>query len=173
MNEFSQSEALELLVKKVYEYDLDLGGALQAAVAGGKDTRESKPVNDRRRKTQEYRKVSPFTEQEAVTIALEVIKSALIELPMIINQSLVNFKDTEVIEKPAMRIRRRDHFYRTEDDDALSESDADRSRIVVDLTSETQLETDSKDIIPLEYLSDVKLGELIELFETLKALAET
>jgi len=172
MNEkhYSLTEALELLIKKVTDFDQDLGKTLEVAITGGKDVLESEPPQDRRRKSQKYRKATPYSEEEAIGVALNVLKSAFIELPTIINETLKSFEEAEIVSTPAIRIRKRHILEEEKDTKKEPPKYSFQSPLAVDMTVETQLDSEQEDYAEIPWTDINGLNEVSTLIKELEYL---
>ena len=82
-HEYTASEALRHLVDKIAARDEQLATQVLAAVNAGRDVQEVERQG--RRKSRFYRHTVPYSPEEALEIALEVLSAHFIEQPRFIN----------------------------------------------------------------------------------------
>ena len=89
-HEYSPKTALQLLLRKVEEKDVELANLLQAAIDAGKDVFESEaPIDQKKRRM--YRKTVRFTDREALGVAIDTLKALFIEQPSFTNIAVDEF----------------------------------------------------------------------------------
>lgn len=95
-HDYTPKDALRLLLEKIGRQDPDLAKRIQVAVDEGKEIlqkvtepSESGKGPKRRRR---YWKIVPYSDEEAVQVALALIESHLLESRKMVNQSLDDFK---------------------------------------------------------------------------------
>ncbi len=91
-HKYIPEEALSILLRKLTDRDEMLGAAVQTVIDAGRDVSETVPAGYGRRKPRSYRKMVPFTHVEALLAALEVLRGYFVELPLLINSSIENFR---------------------------------------------------------------------------------
>ncbi len=91
-HEYTPDEALSVLLRKLTDRDEMLGATIQTAIDAGRDVLETVPMAYGRKKPRSYRKTIPFTHEEALHAAIEVLRAYFIELPLIVNSTIENFK---------------------------------------------------------------------------------
>ncbi|MEX1027067.1 MAG: hypothetical protein WD049_03530 [Candidatus Paceibacterota bacterium] len=85
-HDYTAREALDLLVNEITKVNKELASRIELAVNEGKETQilaPDQPTRGRRRRVARYyRKNEPFTDEEALQVALTVLKAHLIETRM-------------------------------------------------------------------------------------------
>jgi hypothetical protein len=106
-HEYTAGQALELLLGKLNERDETLAAHVRSAIDAGKDVKQRAPVRGRRRKQRVYRKAVPFTEEEALGVALDALQAYFVEQPLFINSAAQDFRTAVVREEREGRLRDR------------------------------------------------------------------
>ena len=96
IHHYSPDEALTLLRRKLQEQDETLATLVGDAINAGKE--DTFPIvnelfHDQAEKPHEYRKIVPFSSEEALQVALEVLQAYFIEQPLLVNEIAKNFAD--------------------------------------------------------------------------------
>ena len=111
IHQYSSEEALDTLMRKLQEQDEDLAILVRSAIDEGKETIitiESIHNRGRSKKSHEYRKIVPFTHEEALQVALKVLQGFFIEGPLLTNEIIRHFSDTsETHDVPEIQIELR------------------------------------------------------------------
>lgn len=96
---YTPKEALDLLLRKLRAADQHLARQIEDAINAGKDVEET-DLNSRRRlsrkKPRVYRRTVPFTEEEALRVALVALRAYFVELPSIANAAAASFETAAV-----------------------------------------------------------------------------
>jgi hypothetical protein len=93
---YTPSQALQLLMQKLRAKDEVLATHVQAAIDAGKDIEESEPAIDRHRKSRRYRKTVPFTEEQALQVAIGALRAYFVEQPLFLRTIAANFSEVAV-----------------------------------------------------------------------------
>lgn len=97
MHEYSPKEALDLVLENIAISSPQLFERMKAIIDGGKDVEIEEAVSgSRKKKPHVYRKDVPYTDEEALQVALTVIKSHLIDSRKIISAAISEFTETAV-----------------------------------------------------------------------------
>src|SRR6266540_2674208 len=92
-HEYTASQALDLLLRKLRERDNDLARHVQAVIDGGKDEEIlERKRSGGRRKPRAYRKTTRLTETEALGVALDVLQAYFVEQPLFVGSAEENFR---------------------------------------------------------------------------------
>lgn len=91
-NEYTDEEALATLIRKLEERDTALAVHVQGVINAGRDIEEREPVARGSRRLRTYRRTVPFSPDEALQTAVEVLRAYFIELPQIVNSTLDDFR---------------------------------------------------------------------------------
>ena len=95
-NDCTPSQALNLLLEKVGQADESLAARVKSALNAGKDVSQEEPARGRGRRARVYRKNAPYSDEEALVVALEVLKAHFVELPRIVNAAADSFRKAAV-----------------------------------------------------------------------------
>src|SRR5689334_924318 len=95
-NDYTARQALDLLMARILSASPDLAERIQNAVDSGRDVRmeaDEQPGSGRGRRPARrfYRKNVPFTDEEALCVAVQVLESHLIESRMLVNAAHTEF----------------------------------------------------------------------------------
>jgi hypothetical protein len=93
-HDYIPEQALETLLGKLRERDTTLEAAVRSAIDLGKDVTEEQRLG--RKRVRRYRKTVPFTHEEALHVALDVLQAYFAELPLCINSATENFRSAAV-----------------------------------------------------------------------------
>lgn len=93
--EYTPKDALALLLRLLEPKSADLTQRIRVAIDAGKDVQVEEPVSGgrgRQPRKRYYRKNEPYTDQEALDVAMTVLNSHLIEIRMLVNAAHAEFK---------------------------------------------------------------------------------
>ena len=93
-NDFTDRDALEVLVRRLRERSTELALSVQSAIDEGKDEVEE-PVGWRR-EGRPYRRTVRLSEREALLVAIRVLRAHLIEQPMLAAAANADFTSAAV-----------------------------------------------------------------------------
>ncbi len=84
-HEYTAVQALDTLMDRLRKRDEQLAEEVQAAIDAGKDVTKFEPglSGDRKRRT--YRRVEPFTPEEALRVAVAALQALFVEQPLFVN----------------------------------------------------------------------------------------
>jgi hypothetical protein len=82
-HDYTPQQALELLARKLSGEDQELAAQVQSAVNGGKDVQETERTG--KRNSRFYRHTVPYSPDEALHVALSVLRGHFIEQPLFVN----------------------------------------------------------------------------------------
>jgi hypothetical protein len=104
-NDYTAAEALHLLLERVAKAGDQPLSRVKHAIDSGKDVQEQQPNGKRRKRARTYRKHVAYSDEEAILVALGVLRAHFFELPVIVNSAIDAFKDTFVVTEPVGRHR--------------------------------------------------------------------
>jgi len=90
-HDYSPEQALQLLLRKLRAYDVQLAQQIQSAIDAGKDVKEE-DLTTRGRKSRVYRKTVRFTDEEALHVAVSALQSCFVEQALFVNSADKNFR---------------------------------------------------------------------------------
>jgi len=106
-HDYTSEEALKTLLRRVRERDKTLAERIRIAIDAGKDIRQTEtPVGRRQRAARTYRQKVPYSHEEALAVALDVLQSHFIELPMFINSAAADFEKAAAASPRPITVRR-------------------------------------------------------------------
>lgn len=136
--EYTSEAALELLMRKLTGLNPELAGRVQTAMDEGKDIQEVEPSRRRgKKKSRLYRKTVPYTDEEALTVALKALEAYFIQHPLFINSLHHNIAKT-IIGEPR---RSRYPWEKGQTFSVKKETEGIEKQVVVEIHTETQLRT--------------------------------
>src|SRR5262245_25895509 len=94
-NEYTPSEALNLLMQKLRSKNEALADIIQAAIDAGKDLEISEPKS-RGRGRRFFRKTEPLSHIEALEMGLHALESYFVEQPFFANSVIESFIHTTI-----------------------------------------------------------------------------
>lgn len=103
-HDYTPSQALSVLLEKLGRADETLAARVKSAINAGKDVQQEEPARDRRKRPRVYRKNAPYSNEEALAVALDVLRAHFIELPRIVNAAADSFRKTAI--GPKRRLHR-------------------------------------------------------------------
>jgi hypothetical protein len=127
---YNAEDALKLLLRKVGQIDRDLAVQLHAAINEGKDIRETEYLAANRVRT--YRRKLPYTHEEALQVALQVLNAYFIQQPQFANSV------HDDLFRSALGTPRQSRSSRTIDELVPASSDNDKA-VSIELRTETEL----------------------------------
>jgi len=157
-HDYTPEEALRTLLRKIEERDENLAERIRIAIDAGKDIRQTEtPVGRRQRAARSYRQKVPYSHEEALAVALDVLQSHFIELPMFINSAAANF------EKAAVGVpadtRRGQSPIRHEAEAVILKAQGEQKQLQIELQTETQLSPTNEDTLNLEPIPEAQIEE--------------
>jgi hypothetical protein len=148
-HDYTPEQALKTLLRKVRERDEILAERIRISIDAGKDIRQTEPPSGRRQRViRTYRQKVPYSHEEALAVALDVLQSHFIELPMFINSAAADFEEASV-GVPA-DTRRGQISIRHEAEALTLKDQGEPKQLQIELQTETQLSNTNEDIFNLE-----------------------
>lgn len=166
-HEYTPEQALEVLLRKLRERDATLEGIVRAPIDAGQDIIVTEPRRNGRGKPRIYRQTVPFTHEEALQVALDVLRAYFVELPLFINSTTENFKTAAVgiPRHQATPSRRAEN----EPERVEKEAQGIAKDVEIELETATQISRTPRETMPLEPLErlqvDDQLANLTRLAE--------
>lgn len=167
-NEYGSEEALGLLLAKLEERDGHLASQVRAAIDVGKDIQEREQAQERKGKQRIYRKTVRFTNEEALQVAMEVLRAYFVEQPFFVNSALDDFAKsgygvpTEgIVDRP--------------NDAATRRAEGPRGvgvpkEVEIELQTETQISKESDQMFALQPVSEEKLEQQLDQWQIVMEL---
>jgi hypothetical protein len=168
-HEYTAAEALRLLIDKVANADKDLAVRIQQAIDAGNDIQEEEKTSSGRKRKRVYRKHVAYTDEEALNVAINVLKAHFYEFPKIVNAAIDSFKDSRVGPTKRLLASEKGNItwdYSTELPDDLFEME---KSFEIEVETET---TQSKEQRPNQILKHYDPSSIGEIEERVKALRE-
>ncbi len=147
-HDYTAEKALQTLLRKVGERDEALTERIRIAIDTGKDINENETPNGRKQKTRTYRLKVPYSHKEALAVALKVLRSHFIELPLFINSASANFAEAAVGTPRGPQ--RQPTATRQVVEDITTMGAGAPKRLEIELQTETQLLNANEDVLNLE-----------------------
>jgi hypothetical protein len=95
-HDYTPAKALSVLLEKLVRADESLAARVKSAINAGKDIQKEEPALRRRKRPRVYRKNAPYSDEEAIDVALGVLKAHFVELPRTVNAVGDSFKKTAI-----------------------------------------------------------------------------
>jgi hypothetical protein len=146
LHEYESQEALELLMTKLRSRDEELAAEIQAAIDAGKDVAETEPIPGRR-KRHVYRRTIPFSNEEALQVAVTALQAYFVEQPMFVDAAAAEFAQAAI----GIPIGRQTFSPITlEKHEAVSlDKQGEEKRIEIEIQTETQIARAGEETLPL------------------------
>lgn len=145
-HDYTPEQALEVLLRKLKEREESLEAAVRLAIDLGKDVSEVQRIS--RRRTRKYRKTVPFTHEEALQLALDVLHAYFVDLPLCINSALENFRSVAMGASTQGRAR-----WGEEENRLITGGNAGEGKeIEIELQTVTQISRTQQETLPLKKL---------------------
>ena len=148
IHQYQPNQALDTLIRKIQErdvrLDINLAVLVRDAIDEGEEnilTIESDTIG-RSKNSHEYRKIAPFSPEEALQVALGVLRACFVEQPLLMNEVINYFTDAS--------------------------EDHDVSEIQIDLQTETQIEGEDSHEFTLIQIPDEAIEEQRRNLDSLK-----
>ncbi|HEX8174052.1 MAG TPA: hypothetical protein VF543_02915 [Pyrinomonadaceae bacterium] len=156
-HDYTPEQALETLLRKVGERDPILAERIRIAIDAGKDISETEVPRTRKQKPRTYRRKVAYSHKEALAVALGVLRSHFIELPLFINSAAANFAEAAIgIPEPT----RRQQAIMSHGSDALILKGAgEPKQLQIELQTETQLSNVNEDTLNMEPVAEGLIEE--------------
>ena len=88
--------ALDILLAKLRSKDPLLVAVVQAAIDTGKDVEERETTSDARRRPRLFRRTVRFSQEEALGVAVHVLRAYFVEEPMFRASALADLKEAAI-----------------------------------------------------------------------------
>lgn len=147
-HDYTASQALELLMRKLREADASLADRVQAAIDAGQDVSQTEPSQDRRKKARTYRKQVPFSPEDALQEALNSLQAYFVEQPLFENAALDSFASSALGDSPKV-----DVFGKPvgdKEEPTIVDAAGKEKRIEIALLRETRIFRSSEDRLALQ-----------------------
>jgi hypothetical protein len=156
-HDYTPERALEVLLRKLGERDARLEGVVRAAIDAGQDIVVTEPRRNGRGKPRIYRQTVPFTHEEALQVALDVLRAYFIELPLFINSTTENFRTAAVgIPRHQATSWRRDE---NEPEPVAMEAQGIPKDVEIELETATQISRTPRETMPLKPLERLQVDD--------------
>jgi len=166
-HDYTPREALDLLLKKMQERFPSLYDRMKDAIDAGRDVQEKE--SDTRPRGRTYRKNVPYTDPEALVVALEVLESHLIESRKLIDAANTEF--TKVFVAPAKPAEAKGQDAKDLGGEEVRNKDEAKT-IEIEVEPETVLEKVNRPNVSLKSTASAELEQLESLFQELKKLID-
>lgn len=175
-NEYSPEEALGVLMRKIRERDELLAEQVQAAIDAGKDISEVERSMDRRKKERVYRKTVPFTHEEALEIAVDVLQAHFVEQPLFVESAAINFTKAGLAH-PSERLHRSGFGLprlnsSKEREKVAVDQVGEKKAIEIELQTETQIKKSGPATQTMQELAPAEIEERRQQLSTLREMVD-
>ena len=172
-NDYTPQEALDLLLNKVSARDIILAEQVRMAIDAGKDINETEPAVDKRKKARIYRKTVPFTPEEALQIALDVLQAYFVEQPLFVDSAADNLAKSAIgIPKNNLSNWAYDSATLANKPEPLSlEKQGVEKAVEIEMQTETQLSKSGDETLPLERVEKSLIDQQVHHIDDLRKLA--
>jgi len=171
-HEYSPADALQLLIDKISKRDRLLVERIKSAIDAGTDKEEHEMTRGTgRRRRRVYRKHVAYSGEEALSVAIGVLRAHFFELPQIVNAAADAFKSSGVGSGLNARelgsSRTREAI--TQEPAQLAGED---KQLAIEVETEAALALTTGNVPPqhLHRYNPVSIEEIARLFESLEAL---
>jgi hypothetical protein len=168
---YTPEEALRKLIEKLTSADAGLTAQVLSAVNAGKDVQE---IESGRRKSRFYRHTVPYSSEEALQVALEVLRAHFIEQPLFRNICHDNMKKAALGTGDS-----RSSFWNSKKEPVASEATGAEKAIEIELQTETEiipagtaLAQHRQETLTMARATDAELKEQQSNFDQLQALVD-
>jgi hypothetical protein len=182
-HDYTAKDALDLIIRKIETVSPDLATRIRSAIDAGKDVQAEETIvpgaGQRKPKKRYYRKHVPYTDEEALSAAMTVLESHLVESRMFVNAAQSEFKQVGLASPKKLKpIVRADVSVQTplaldmELTDEVAEILGVQDPKEIALESEPESVQEKKNLpdVRFEVVDDEKLKSLREIFNRLKVL---
>lgn len=156
-HDYTPEQTLDLLMRKLRRADEHLANEIQEAIDAGKDVEEKEPPRGRRKKPRVYRKTAPYSYEEALQVALDVLQAHFIEQPLFANSCSVN------LAAAAIGIPKRPKlagFGTTgQDEDVELKNEGEEKAVVIEMRTETQISGTGEEVFDFKTVTDAEIEE--------------
>ena len=182
-HDYTAKDALALLILKIDTASSDLAKRIRLAIDEGKDVPAEETImpemGRRKSKKRYYRKHVAYTDEEALTIAMTVLESHLIESRMLVNAAHSEFKLVGLASpkklKPfaqvGTRVQTSFPLFIEKKNEVAEILDVGQTK-TINIESEPETIQEKKDLPDLRFepVGEEQLRTLREIFQALKAL---
>ncbi len=154
--EYSPKQALELLIEKIRKLDPSLADIVQAAIDTGKDIPEETDSFSRKKK-RTYRKRVPFSHEEALKVAIDVLQAYFVEQPLFVNVASATFAQAAV-GVPNNRLLPGPPDSKEREPVSLERKGEDK-KIEIELQTETQIAKSGEETLNLKCVPEQQIEE--------------
>lgn len=134
-HDYTPEQALALLLHKLDASNADLAAQVRAAIDAGKDIDEEAQRRSGRKTSRRYRKAVRLSEEEALAVALDVLRAYFVEQPLFVSSAMDNAR-VAALGGPRDEYERK----RVTQDARTHDAGSDVEKVLeIELRSETQL----------------------------------
>lgn len=157
-HDYTPEQALQTLLRKVRERDETLAERIRIAIDAGKDIRETeRPRGRRQRALRTYRRKVPYTHEEALAVALDVLQAHFIEIPMFVKSAAADFEEAAIGVPVDSRRGQTQNKHEVE---AVTLKDTGAPKqLQIEIQTETQLSNTNEVIFDLEPMPEGQIEE--------------
>lgn len=181
MHDYTAEQALTMLIEKVRTLSPELAERVRVAVDAGSEMQaeeeeQARFKRGRKPKKHQYRKAVPYTAEQAVTVAVAVLKSHLVESRLAVNTAFDEFTAADIAapEKPPRRQKTSPYEPRPDPSSTTAQSQAQGAGaekvVEIETEPETVQEKKQEPNLPLKPEDPRAVETLRELMTVLEKL---
>jgi hypothetical protein len=167
-NDYTPAEALKVLMSKLRSRDQSLASRIQSAIDVGKDVSEITTSAKNRKKRREYRKTVPFTDEEALRVAVDALQAYFVEQPLFSRSISTNFTSAGIDVSTQTTVKRYQQARSTESADVKFVNEA--KQIEFETQTETQISIETDTNIQLKQIESEMIEEQQRNIQQLRSL---
>ena len=167
-NDYTPAKALKVLMSKLRSRDQSLASRIQSAIDVGKDVSEITTSAKNRKKRREYRKTVPFTDEEALRVAVDALQAYFVEQPLFSRSISTNFTSAGIDVSTQTTVKRYQQARSTESADVKFVNEA--KQIEFETQTETQISIETDTNIQLKQIESEMIEEQQRNIQQLRSL---
>lgn len=169
-HDYTPEEALETLLSKLHQGSPALEASVRGAIDAGKDMSETVRGQGRGRRSRTYRKIVPFSHEEALQVGLNVLRAYFIEIPQCINSAIDNFRGTALgVPEHSSRPF---HFDEPWAEPVIKELEGEEKAVEIELQTITQISKSFQETLPLKIVESQQVRDKEDKFKQLTQLVD-
>ena len=153
-HDYTPRDALVAILESVTQRDRTIGERIETVINEGKTVVETEVPGDRRRNLRTYEMNVPYTEEEALAVAVRFFRSYFVDLPFVINSLFEEFAHAAIGVPTQLALGQVEEVEELE----ITEAGAVKA-VQIEIQTETQLTPTDQPVLQLSIYSQQAIDE--------------
>ena len=156
-HDYTPRDALGAILERVTQRDRTIGERIEIVINEGKTVVETEVPGDRRRNLRTYEVNVPYTEEEALAVAVGFFRSYFVDLPSVVNSLFEEFGHAAIGIPTQLALAQAEDVEEFE----ITEVDAEKA-VQIEIQTETQLTPADQPVLQLSPYSQQAIDEQVD-----------